>query len=104
MRLAIRTLDQVSGQRLDPAGIDSRSGTEITARGLNHLAGDNPFRSGFERGRARPEPGLQTAGDRVVVMVGPQRNAGKEAGEQRTVDRLLIVAPRRMRETGLRGD
>ena len=90
--LAVGAVDEVPGQRLDPAGIDPRGGAEVAPCRFDALGGHDPAGPLFEQDRAGPEVGLAAAGDRVVVDAALGGQVGEQPGEDRVVHRVVVVA------------
>ncbi len=90
VRFAVRPLEQVLGERLDPLRLDPRVDAGPEAGGLDELGGHHETRGLLEEGRAREDRELGAAGAQVLVLRAVlhvlHADVGQEAGEEGVVD------------------
>ena len=98
--VAVGSLDQMPGQRLDPVGIDPRVAADVTPRRLDQLAGDEPFDLLADESRARPENDFLITGGGVFGSLAAHCDVADEARQQRSVNRVGIVATLARSQTG----
>lgn len=90
VRLAVRALDQVLGQRLDPLGLHLGVDPGPQPRGLHQLRRHQELRLLLEERRTGEDRELGGPGPQVLVLVGVlEADVREQAGQQRDVHVLL---------------
>ncbi len=91
VRLVVGALDQVAGERLDPARVDPRRGAAPEPRRLDQLRDHHPARRLARERRPREDREPRAARAAVLPARGVlHAQVREEAGEQRDVDRLRL--------------
>ena len=99
VRVAVRRLQQVRADRLDPFGFDARDLPREELLRLDQFGGDDPARLAACRSlagqrRARPDAEADAAGAEVLrVFFDLEADVAEQAGEQRLVDRVVGRGP-----------
>ena len=88
-RLGVRALDQVPGERLDPARLDLRRGVAEQARRLDELGDHRPCRRLARERRARRQREARTARARVLTAAGVAHADMREQPRQQRAVNLV---------------
>ncbi len=94
VRFVVGAIHQVSGQRLDPVGIDPCDDAPETTACFDELGCHRPFGSLCEQRRPGPEVQLHVARSRVLVGVAAIGHTGEEAAEQSLMHGVVVVLAR----------
>ena len=105
VRLGVRVLDQVTGQRLDPRGVDLGHLSAPEPRGLDQLAGHDPVgpRPG-QAGSGEYGESRASRGEVVARLRLTQTDVRQQSGKQRLVDALGVVGAARHRHVEVAQD
>jgi hypothetical protein len=104
VRLEQLRLDEVPGERRQPARLDRGDAARVEARRLDELGGDDPLARLLRQARAGMAPEADAARAEVrLVLVALDADVAEQPGEHRLVE-LLVRRRRRVESPAVLGD